>query len=258
MDASSCWNKGLAAENRLPVIFTDVRKELLSARVNLAEARVNLAEARVNLAEARVNLAEARVNLAEARVECAVDMYNLTQQQSDVGHDSVCEKTTSATTNMVDSTVNLSRYRGSFACASQKYPPIHVYMGSTSNDDIKDIEDIKTFDGHEIILSELCNPDKKFMAFVYGHCSICKLVPGETSVNFCQCVKDPVSYSSSDISNLCSYLVKGCTYKVAFDYYLHYASIPVRLTNLFHIVKLVTDDQGADQLWTFMGLETKS
>jgi hypothetical protein len=56
---------------------------------------------------------------------------------------------------------------------------------------------------------------------------------------------------------LCLLLVPGRTYNVRFDFYFHYSVIPLELTSLFKIVKIVKkngrNNDRDDQEWTYVG-----
>ena len=108
------------------------------------------------------------------------------------------------------------------------------------------------YGGHNVsVCGNRCS-SLQYMSFEGQRCSSSCLGTGD----YCECDYrdyEPVdSYDDDEINELCLFLDTGHTYDVHFDFYFHYSSIPLELTNLFNIVKSSSCDRD-NQLWTYKG-----
>ena len=108
------------------------------------------------------------------------------------------------------------------------------------------------YGGHNVRISGNRCSSLQYMSFEGQCCSSSCLGTGD----YCECDYrdyEPVdSYDDDEINELCLFLDTGHTYDVHFDFYFHYSSIPLELTNLFNIVKSSSCDRD-NQLWTYKG-----
>ena len=108
------------------------------------------------------------------------------------------------------------------------------------------------YGGHNVSVYGYRCSSLQYMSFEGQCCSSRCLGTGD----YCECDYrdyEPVdSYDDDEINELCLFLDTGHTYDVHFDFYFHYSSIPLELTNLFNIVKNSSCDRD-NQLWTYKG-----